>query len=118
MWSIIAASVVDLPEPVVPVHEHEAALRVGDLLEHRRQHQLPDAEDPRRDDTQNEPDGAALLEDVAAEAPEARHGVADVDLHLLLETLLLARVHDRERHRRGVVLHQAPDLDQRTATVR
>ena len=26
MWSIIAASVVDLPEPVVPVHEDQAAL--------------------------------------------------------------------------------------------
>ena len=36
MWSIIAASVVDLPEPVVPVSEDDAALLLGERRDDRR----------------------------------------------------------------------------------
>src|SRR6185503_8221947 len=50
---------------------------------------------------------------VAAEAAEAGHRVGDVDLELFLEDLLLAGVHDRERHGDGVFLHQPLELDQR-----
>ena len=52
--------------------EHEAALFLRDLLQHRRQAELVDRADRHRDDAQHEADGAALLEDVAAEAAEAR----------------------------------------------
>ncbi len=41
MWSIIAASVVDLPEPVVPVEQHDAALLLGELAYHRREARAP-----------------------------------------------------------------------------
>ena len=35
--------------------------------------------DLHRDDAEDQADGAALLEDVAAEAAEARHAVGEVD---------------------------------------
>jgi hypothetical protein len=50
--------------------EDQAAFFVGDLLEHRRQLQLVDGRHARRDDAHDQADGAALLEDVAAEAAE------------------------------------------------
>ena len=93
--------------------QDQAAPLLADPLQHRRQHQLADGQDARRDDAQHQADRAALLEDVAAEAAEARHRVGDVDLELLLEALLLAGVHDRERHRDGVLLHQPLELGQR-----
>ena len=72
MWSIIAASVVLLPLPVVPVTSTRPRSSSRDALEDRRQAELVDRADPRRDDAQDDADGAALLEDVAAEAAEAR----------------------------------------------
>ena len=47
-----------------------------------------------RDDAEHQADRAALLEDVAAEAAEAGHGVGEVDLLRLLELLPLRRGHD------------------------
>src|SRR4029077_2463027 len=58
-------------------------------------------------------DRAPLLEDVAAEAAEAGHGVGDVDLQVVLELLLLAVAHDGERHGDGVLLHEPLGLDER-----
>ena len=52
---------------------------------------------PHRDDAQDHADRAALLEDVAAEAAEARHAVGEVDLLALLELLALLGRHDRAR---------------------
>jgi hypothetical protein len=114
--SIIAASVVDLPEPVVPVHSTRPRALLADPLEHRRQHQLAGGQDAGRDDAQHQPHRAPLLEDVAAEPAEPGHRVGDVDLELLLEALLLAGVHDRERHRDGVLLHQPLELGERLPT--
>ena len=93
--------------------EHQAATLVADLLQHRRQHQLANGEDARRDDPQHQAHRPALLEDGAAEAAEPRHRVGDVELQLLLEALLLARVHDREAHGDGVFLHQPLDVGER-----
>jgi hypothetical protein len=45
--------------------------------------------------------------------PQTGHGVGDVDLELVLEALLLARIHHREGHRDRVFLHQPLDLGQR-----
>ena len=45
MWSIIAASVVDLPEPVVPVSEDDPALLLGELADDRRQLEVVDRAD-------------------------------------------------------------------------
>ena len=60
--------------------EHEAALFLRDPLEHRRQAELVDRLDAGRDDAQDEADGAALLEDVAAEAAEPGDAVGEVDV--------------------------------------
>ena len=59
--------------------QHEAALFLGDRLEHRRQPELVDRADLHRDDAEDQADRAALLEDVAAEAAEAGHAVGEVD---------------------------------------
>ena len=93
--------------------ENQAAPLLGDLLEDRRQHQLADREDLDRDDAEDHAHRAALLEDVAAEAAQAGDRVRDVDLVVVLELFLLARGHDRERHRDRVFLHEPLQLDQR-----
>jgi hypothetical protein len=69
MWSIIAARVVDLPEPVVPVSSTIRAppRRAAD---DRRQRQLADRLDRDRDGADDERDRAALAEGVEAEARE------------------------------------------------
>ena len=82
--------------------EHQAALFLRDLLQHRRQAELVDRLDPGRDDAQHQADGAALLEDVAAEAAEPVDAVGEVDVLVLLELLDVLRAEDRLRHRLGV----------------
>ena len=67
--------------------EDEAALFLGDLLEDRRQAELVDGRDLRRDDAQDHADRAALLEDVAAEAAEAGDAVGEVDFLVSSELL-------------------------------
>ena len=60
MWSIIAASVVDLPEPVVPVSRMMPALLVGELVDHLGQAELLDGLDLERDRAQTSEIDAAL----------------------------------------------------------
>jgi hypothetical protein len=79
------ASVVDLPEPVVPVH-------------HRRQIQLFDGANLGGNNAQHHAHIAALLKDVDAEAPQAGHAIGHVQLGRLLELLLLAVGHHAEGH--------------------
>jgi hypothetical protein len=50
--------------------EHESALLGGDPLQHFRQRQLRDRRDLHRNDAEDQPDRAALLEGVAAESTE------------------------------------------------
>ena len=104
MWSIIAASVVLLPLPVVPVTSTSPRSSCAICLQDRRQAELVDRADLHRDDAQDEPDRAALLEDVAAEAAEARHAVGEVDFLRFLELLALRRRHDRGAHRDDVLV--------------
>ena len=82
--------------------QHEAALFLGDGLEHLRQAQLVDRADLHRDDAKHQPDRAALLEHVAAEAAEPGHAVGEVDFLRVLEFLALLRRHDRRAHRDDV----------------
>src|SRR5205814_6410303 len=51
-----------------------------------------------RDDAQHQADGAALLEHVAAEPPEAGDAVREVDFLGVLELLALDRRHHRGAH--------------------
>ncbi len=86
-------------------HEHEAALLLRDLLEDGRQVQLVDRLHLEGDD-EHGADGAALLEDVAAEPAEARHAVGEVDLLRVLEPLALGGRHDGGRHLHEVLVVQ------------
>ena len=92
MWSIIAASVVDLPEPVVPVtrmipRSSSASSRMtGGSAE------LVDRADVERDRAADDRDRAALVEGVDAEAGDALDRVGEVDLALLGELLALGRL--------------------------
>ena len=67
--------------------EDQAALFLRDPLQHRRQAELVDRLDPVGNDAQDEADGAALLEDVGAEAAEPRDAVGEVDFLVLPELL-------------------------------
>ena len=72
--------------------EHEPAFFLGDPL--RAPAAAPSSSmvrDLHRDDAEDQPDGAALLEDVDAEAAEARHAVGEVDFLGVLELLALRR---------------------------
>ncbi len=101
-WSIIAASVVLLPLPVVPVTRTRPRSSAAICLRIGRQAELVDRSDPERDDAQHDADRAALLEDVGAEPAEAGDAVGEVDLLGLPELLDVLRPHDRAGHRLGV----------------
>jgi hypothetical protein len=90
--------------------EDEASLEVGELGEDRRQVQLFDPLHPPRNHAKREADRAALLEDVAAEAPEPLDPVRDVDLLQLVELLPLCGRHHRRRHRHGVLVRHVAVL--------
>ena len=85
MWSIIAASVVDLPEPVGPVTSTSPRGRSARYLQTFGQAQLLHRRDRERDDAEDRAHRVALLEDVRAEARHARDAVGEVELELGLE---------------------------------
>ena len=87
-------------------HEHEAALFVGDLAEHRRQQQVVDRQDLRGDDAQHHAHRPALLEDVDAEAAEPGDAVGEVDFLRLDELVALLGRHHLRAHRQRVFVHQ------------
>ena len=87
-------------------HEHEAALFVRDPAEHRRQQQVVDRQDFRRNDAQHHAHRAALLEDVDAEAAEPRDAVREVDFLRLDELVTLLGRHHLRAHRQRVFVHQ------------
>ena len=122
MWSISAASVVDLPEPVGPATRTSPrglsrARRAGGQAE------LLERDDLERDHPERAGDRAALHEDVRAEAREPGDRVREVDLPARLERLLLLGredpVHERAdllRLQRVVIrqaLEAAVDADHR-----
>ena len=88
--SMIEASVVLLPEPVGPGDEHEAAR----LVRRARRRpggkpELVEREDLERNRAERARDGAALQEDVGAEARQVLHAEREVELLGLLELDLL-----------------------------
>ena len=99
------ASVVDLPEPVGPGDEHEAARERGEVRHRRRDAQRLERLDLERDHAEGGTDGVALAVDVDAEAGATGQRVGEVELELLLELQPLRlgedRVDDALQHRRG-----------------
>ena len=87
--SIIAASVVDLPEPVGPVTSTRPRGFSQSSLDDRRQPELAEAEDLVGDLPEDGGDRAALHEDVGAEAGQPLDAEGEVELEVLLEPVLL-----------------------------
>ena len=69
--------------------EHEAARLVADLLDDRRQSELLEAEDLVGDLPVDGGGGAALVEDVRAEAGQPLDAEGEVELEVLFEAMLL-----------------------------
>ena len=95
---MIAASVVDLPEPVGPVIRTRPAGMCDEGLQDLGQAELGDLGDLEGDPPEDGGDRAALDVEVGAEAGDARHAVADVDRLVLLELLPLGGRQDAEQH--------------------
>ena len=89
-------------------HEHEPSLLFRDLLQDGRQAELGERADGDRDHAQHQADRAALLEDVAAEPPEAGHAVGEIDVLGVLELLPLPGRHDRGGNRDRVLVIEPP----------
>ncbi len=89
MWSIRAASVVDLPEPVGPVTSTSPRGFSASCIEVLRQAELHQRPDLGRDHAERGAEGRALEEDVHAEAADAGDRVGHVDVAPGLEHLLL-----------------------------
>ena len=93
--SIIAASVVDLPEPVGPVTSTKPRGFLAKLVDDRRQAELLDRHRLGRDQAEGGAERAALEVGVDAEAADARDRVGEVELPVGLEPLALRVGEDR-----------------------
>ena len=92
MWSMIAASVVDLPEPVVPVSRiRPRSSSASSRITWGRPSSL-DRLDPVGDHARDDRHRPALAEGVDAEAGQALDGVGEVDLVVGVELPQLLRV--------------------------
>ena len=96
--SSMAASVVDLPEPVGPGDQHEAARLRGEVAQDAGQAEGVQGRHVLRDQAERGADRGALEVGVHAEAGLAGDGVGQVDLPVGLQLLALGvgqdRVHD------------------------
>ena len=102
MWSIIAASVVDLPEPVVPVSRMIPRSSSASSRMTAGSASSSIVLIAERDRAADDRDRAALAEGVDAEAREPVERVGEVDLVLLRELLALRGLR-QERLASGVV---------------
>ena len=80
IWSIMAASVVDLPEPVGPVTSTRPCAQLGQLGDRRRQRQLVERDDLLGDHAEHRAGAVLLHEVVRAEARHALEAVREVDV--------------------------------------
>ena len=84
--SMIAASVVDLPEPVGPVTSTRPLRIERDAAHLLGQAELLDGHDLRRDDAEDRAGAALLPEEIDAIARHARNLVGEVDVAGLRRT--------------------------------
>ena len=87
--SSIAASVVDLPDPVGPVTSTRPRGLSHSALHHQRQAQRVETLDLPGNRSEHGGHGAALMEDVAAEAREALQTERKVELQIFFQPVLL-----------------------------
>src|SRR5579871_2917729 len=97
MRSIIAASVVDLPEPVVPVTRTRPRCS-SQILLMTLGRLSSSTVNLCGNDAENHTDVATLLENVDTETAETGDAVGHVELGGFLELLFLAVGHHAERH--------------------
>ena len=121
-WLTIAASVVDLPEPVGPVTRIRPRGRFVSLGEDLGRRELLERQHLRRNRAERGGRAALLVERVDAEAREVRHREAEVALEVFLVLLALMVAHDVVHHGVDVLVlhrrqvdppHIAVDPDQR-----
>ena len=93
--SIIAASEVDLPEPVGPVTSTKPRGLAGELVHGRGQAELVDRGQAEGDQAEGRADRAALVVGVDAEAGVAGDRVGEVELPVRLQALALVAGEDR-----------------------
>ena len=110
-WLTIAASVVDLPEPVGPVHQHHAARLERELGEDRRAVELLERQDLRRDGPEHGAGAAVLVECVDAKARQALDLEREVALERLFVVLPLRVVHDVVHHVVHLLVLERVDID-------
>ena len=113
MRSTMAASVVDLPLPVVPVTSTMPRRFLANLVDHLGQVEFFQGADLGGNDAEHHAHVAALLENVHAEAAQARHAVSHVEFGVFLELLLLPVGHHAERHVQHVFAGDARVLRER-----
>ena len=106
MRSIIEASVVDFPLPVVPVTRIKPPLFHGDLLDYLRQQEFIDGGYTHWNNPEDEPHSPSLLKDVASEPSQARYTIGKIHIILPLEKVRLSRGHNRKRYLRGIVISE------------
>ena len=104
--SIIAASVVDFPEPVGPVTSTRPRGLSAIFAIDVRQPELLEGLDRERDLSDDHRDAAALLEAVAAEAREVLDAEREIELVVHLEPLLLVLGEDGVRELQRVLRRQ------------
>ena len=90
----MAASVVDLPEPVGPVTSTSPRGLSHSLLTTGGQAQLVERLDLERNDAEHGRGRAALVEEVGAEAGQALQAEGEVEFEILFEAVLLRIGHD------------------------
>lgn len=110
--SIIAASVVDLPLPVVPVTSTMPRRSSQTLEITLGQVQLLQSANLGGHDTENHADVAALLENVHTKPSQARHAIGQVQLGALFELLFLPVRHYAEGHVQHLFRCNAAELIQ------
>ena len=113
MRSIIAANVVDLPEPVGPTDEHDAVRPVQQRVARRRCAELLERAHAERHDAQCQRQRAALVERVGTEATEPGDAEREVDLLVRFELGALVLVEQRVHHRLDVGVLEHLDVLER-----
>ena len=107
----MAASVVDLPEPVGPVTSTRPRGSIADLLEDLRRIQVLERQDLRRNGAEHRAGAAVLVEGVDAEARQLRDLEREVGLQELLVGLALLVVHDVVHHVVHLLVVQRRQVD-------
>ena len=107
----MAASVVDLPEPVGPGDQHHPARIGGNLLEHLGGLEFLDGEDGGGDGAEHGRGAAVLVKGVDPEAGQPRDVEREVAFEEFLKVLALLVVHNIIDHRVHVLMLQHRGLD-------